>query len=202
MIASLNGKVIALEPGSAVIDVSGVGYLVSITVPTSKLLSLDTNIHLFTTMIVREDGFSLFGFQNSVDQKIFDLLRSVTGVGPKSALAILSAMSVDQIISSIANEDDASFKQVSGVGPKTAKLIVLTLAGKLGVTSAITPKTNPTELALVVSALAGLGWNERVAQDAAQQSIRQLGSQATTNELLKDALSRLGTSKSVGTSDE
>jgi Holliday junction DNA helicase RuvA len=88
------------------------------------------------------------------------------------------------------------------VGPKTAKLIVLTLAGKLGVTSAITPKTKPTELALVVSALVGLGWNERVAQDAAQQSIRQLGSQATTNELLKDALSRLGTSKSVGTSDE
>lgn len=202
MIASLNGKVIALEPGSAIIDVSGVGYLVSITGPTSKLLSLDTSIHLFTTMIVREDGFSLFGFPNSVDQKIFDLLRSVTGVGPKSALAILSAMSVDQIISSVANEDDASFKQVSGVGPKTAKLIVLTLAGKLGVTSAITPKTNPTELALVVSALAGLGWNERVAQDAAQQSIRQLGSQATTNELLKDALSRLGTSKSVGTSDE
>ena len=202
MIASLNGKVIALEPGSAIIDVSGVGYLVSITGPTSNLLSLDTSIHLFTTMIVREDGFSLFGFPNSVDQKIFDLLRSVTGVGPKSALAILSAMSVDQIISSIANEDDASFKQVSGVGPKTAKLIVLTLAGKLGVTSAITPKTNSTELALVVSALAGLGWNERVAQDAAQQSIRQLGSQATTNELLKDALSRLGTSKSVGTSDE
>jgi Holliday junction DNA helicase RuvA len=202
VIASLNGKVIALEPGSAIIDVSGVGYLVSITGPTSNLLSLDTSIHLFTTMIVREDGFSLFGFPNSVDQKIFDLLRSVTGVGPKSALAILSAMSVDQIISSIANEDDASFKQVSGVGPKTAKLIVLTLAGKLGVTSAITPKTNPTELALVVSALAGLGWNERVAQDAAQQSIRQLGSQATTNELLKDALSRLGTSKSVGTSDE
>jgi len=202
VIASLNGKVIALEPGSAIIDVSGVGYLVSITGPTSNLLSLDTSIHLFTTMIVREDGFSLFGFPNSVDQKIFDLLRSVTGVGPKSALAILSAMSVDQIISSIANEDDASFKQVSGVGPKTAKLIVLTLAGKLGVTSAITPKTNPTELALVVSALAGLGWNERVAQDAAQQSISQLGSQATTNELLKDALSRLGTSKSVGTSDE
>jgi Holliday junction DNA helicase RuvA len=202
VIASLNGKVIALEPGSAIIDVSGVGYLVSITGQTSKLLSLDTSIHLFTTMIVREDGFSLFGFPNSVDQKIFDLLRSVTGVGPKSALAILSAMSVDQIISSVANEDDASFKQVSGVGPKNAKLIVLTLAGKIGVTSAITPKTNPTELALVVSALAGLGWNERVAQDAAQQSIRQLGSQATTNELLKDALSRLGTSKSVGTSDE
>ncbi len=202
MIASLNGKVIALEPGSAIIDVSGVGYLVSITVPTSKLLSLDTSIHLFTTMIVRDDGFSLFGFPNSVDQKIFDQLRSVTGVGPKSALAILSAMSVDQIINSVANEDDASFKQVAGVGPKTAKLIVLTLAGKLGVASSITPKTNQTELALVVAALAGLGWNERVAQDVAQQSIRQLGSLATTNELLKDALSRLGSSKSVGTSDE
>ena len=202
MIASLNGNVVALEPGSAIIDVSGVGYLVYVTLPTSNLLSLDSSAHLFTTMIVREDAFSLFGFLSSVDQRIFDLLRSVTGVGPKSALAILSAMGVDQIISSVATEDDASFRQVSGVGPKTAKLIVLNLAGKLGVPNSIMPKANPSELALIVSALAGLGWNERVAQEAAQQSIRQLGSQATSNELLKHALSKLGTAKSVGASDE
>jgi Holliday junction DNA helicase RuvA len=202
VIASLNGKVVALESGSAIIDVSGVGYLVSLTLPTSNSISIDSNILLYTTMIVREDGFSLFGFLNSVDQRFFDLLRSVTGVGPKSALAILSSMTVDQIISSVASEDDASFKQVSGVGPKTAKLIVLTLAGKLGTPSASAPKTNPTQLAQVVTALCGLGWNERVAQDAAQQSIRQLGSNASVNELLKDALSRLGTSKSVGTRNE
>ena len=145
MIASLNGKVSALEPGSAIIDVSGVGYLVSITGQTSKLfISRYKHSSIHHNESFREDGFSLFGFPNSVDQKIFDLLRSrPPELGPSQHWQILSAMSVDQIISSVANEDDASFKQVSGVGPKTAKLIVLTLAGKLGVTSAITPKTNP-----------------------------------------------------------
>lgn len=202
MIASLNGKVIALESGSAVIDVSGVGYLVSLTIPNSNSLTLDASVHLYTTLIVREDGFFLYGFLNSVDRKVFDLLRSVTGVGPKSALAILSSMSVDQIVSSVASEDDGSFKQVSGVGPKTAKLIVLTLAGKLGVPSSNQSTSNQAELAIVVAALSGLGWSERVAQDAAQQSIRRLGSNASTNDLLKDALSGLGASKSVGTSDE
>jgi Holliday junction DNA helicase RuvA len=202
VIASLNGKVVALEVGSAIIDVSGVGYLVSLAAPTASSISLDSNVHLYTTFIVREDGFSLFGFLSSVDQKIFDLLRSVTGVGPKSALAIQSAMTADQIMSSVASEDDSAFRQVSGVGPKTAKLIVLTLAGKLGVATPTSFKATKSELALVVSALNGLGWNERIAQEAAQQSIKELGPSATTNELLKDALSKLGTSKSVGSANE
>jgi Holliday junction DNA helicase RuvA len=202
VIASLNGKVVALEVGSAIIDVSGVGYLVSLAAPTASSISLDSNVHLYTTFIVREDGFSLFGFLSSVDQKIFDLLRSVTGVGPKSALAIQSTMTSDQIISSVASEDDSAFKQVSGVGPKTAKLIVLTLAGKLGVTTPANLRASKSVLALVVSALNGLGWNERIAQEAAQQSIKELGQSATTNELLRDALSKLGTSKSVGSANE
>jgi Holliday junction DNA helicase RuvA len=202
VIASLSGKVIALETGSAIIDVSGVGYLVSLTAPTVNKIALDSTVRIFTTMIVREDGFSLYGFLSTVDQKIFDLLRSVTGVGPKSALGILSAMNSDEIINAVAAENDLAFKQVSGVGPKTAKLIVLTLAGRLGVGASVSSTPKQSEVALVVSALTGLGWSERIALDVAQQAQSSLGVKGSTNELLKEALSRLGSSKSIGAGDE
>lgn len=202
MIASLNGRIIALEPSSAVIDVAGVGYLVQITSSTSQNLKLDASTFLFTSMIVREDGFTLFGFSTAAEQKIFDLLRSVTGVGPKSALGILGELSVDQIVDSVAQENDAAFKAVSGIGPKTAKLIIVTLAGKLGNPSNRTKSTVGTDLSVVIAALSGLGWSERSAVDAASKALEALGSSASTNNLLKAALAQLGASKSVGASDE
>lgn len=202
MIASLNGNVVALDANSAVIDVAGVGYLVQVTNNTSMSLRLDQNALLYTALIVREDGFTLFGFPTVSEQKIFDLLRSVTGVGPKSALAILGEMSVDQIVDAVASENDAAFRAVSGVGPKTAKLISVTLAGKLGRSNKNAPATKGTDLSVVISALTGLGWNERSAIDAANQAVKSLGVAASTNNLLKAALSQLGSSKSIGASDE
>lgn len=202
MIASLNGRIIALESSSAVVDVSGVGYLVQITPSTSHNLQLDHSAFLFTSMIVREDGFTLFGFSTVAEQRIFDLLRSVTGVGPKSALAILGELSVDQIVDSVSQENDAAFKAVSGIGPKTAKLIIVTLAGKLGNSSTRSKAVGGTDLSVVIAALTGLGWNERSAVDAASKAVDALGSSASTNNLLKAALAQLGSSKSVGASDE
>ena len=202
MIASLNGRVLALESTSAIIDVAGVGYLVQITPATSRTLALDRSAFLFTAMIVREDGFTLFGFSTVAEQKIFDLLRSVSGVGPKSALAILGELSVDQIVDAVAQENDAAFKAVSGIGPKTAKLISVTLAGKLGNSSARAKSSTGSDLSVVVSALTGLGWNERSALDAASKASDALGASASTNNLLKAALAQLGSSKSIGASDE
>ena len=202
MIASLNGRIIALESSSAVVDVSGVGYLVQITPSTSRNLQLDHSAFLFTSMIVREDGFTLFGFSTVAEQRIFDLLRSVTGVGPKSALAILGELSVDQIVDSVSQENDAAFKAVSGIGPKTAKLIIVTLAGKLGNSSTRSKAVGGADLSVVIAALTGLGWNERSAVDAASKAVDVLGSSASTNNLLKASLAQLGSSKSVGASDE
>jgi Holliday junction DNA helicase RuvA len=202
VIASLNGRVLALESTSAVIDVAGVGYLVQITPATSRTLALDHGAFLFTAMIVREDGFTLFGFSTVAEQKVFDLLRSVSGVGPKSALAILGELSVDQIVDAVAQENDAAFKAVSGIGPKTAKLISVTLAGKLGNSAARAKSSTGSDLSVVVSALTGLGWNERSALDAASKASDALGSSASTNNLLKAALAQLGSSKSIGASDE
>lgn len=202
MIASLKGTVVALESGYAVVDVSGVGYSVQITASTSRQLTLNESVLFFTSLIVREDGFFLFGFLSSGEQKVFDLLRSVTGVGPKSALAILSDLSVDQIAAAVQSENDAAFRAVSGVGPKTAKLLVLTLSGKLVPTGIASPSTGSTQLAEVIAALTGLGWNERSATEAASVASKQLGATAQNNELLKLALANLGLSKSVGSSDE
>jgi Holliday junction DNA helicase RuvA len=153
-------------------------------------------------LIVREDGFSLYGFMSASEQKLFDLLRSVSGVGPKSALAMLSALSVDEIIDAVANEDDSQFRQVSGVGPKTAKLITVTLAGKLGSPSRLQVSAQGIDLSVVVDALTNLGWSERSALDAVQKSSRALGADASTSELLKDALTRLGSPKTTVGFDE
>ena len=205
MISSLNGKVIALESASAVVDVNGVGFSVLISSSTAKCLSVDHSAFLHTALVVRDDGFTLFGFSSVTELRVFELLRSVSGVGPKSALAILGELSVEQIIDAVGQENDAAFKLVSGIGPKTAKLIIVTLAGKLGSTSSTSSKTSTastSDLSLVVEALTGLGWNERSALEAASRASEELGAVASTNNLLKVALAQLGTSKSVGASDE
>ena len=132
MIASLTGKILSSSNGQVVIDVQGVGYLVNTTSQASKSLEIGNTSRFFTNLVVREDSMTLFGFLQSRELEIFELLLSVNGVGPKSALAILSQLSVDQISAAVFNETDATFKSVSGIGAKTAKLIVLTLSGKLG----------------------------------------------------------------------
>ena len=202
MIASLTGTVQSLALTHAVIDVSGVGYFVAITPATSQTLRVGSAAMLHTALIVREDAFSLFGFATTDELEMFDLLRSVTGVGPKSALAILAQLSADQIRIAVQTENDAAFKAVSGIGPKTAKLISVTLAGKLkGVigTAAVAGATQnaAVDLTNIVTALQGLGWSERQAADAVREVANSVGAAATTDVILKAALARLGNSKSV-----
>lgn len=184
------------------LDVAGVGYLVQVTASTSANLRIGQSTNLFTSMVIREDSFTLFGFEDTAAQKLFDLLRSVSGVGPKSALAILGAMSVDQIIEAVSTENDAAFKAVSGVGPKTAKLIGVTLAGKLGGNVVNASPSHNALQSTVVSALIGLGWAERTARESVSASQKALGESASANELLKYSLAQLGASKSIGSADE
>ena len=203
MIASLSGTVLALNQQQAVIDVSGVGYQVYLTPQTSLKLRLGESARLHTALIVREDAFTLFGFSSVEELEMFDLLRSVTGVGPKSALGVLAAMSADQVRTAVLSEDDGAFKRVSGIGPKTAKLITVTLAGKLnGIASSSTAGTASqgkaaVDLGSLIAALQGLGWNERQASDAVRAVSAELGAAATADALLKASLAKLGASKSV-----
>jgi holliday junction DNA helicase RuvA len=210
VIASLNGTVFSLTQQQLVIDVAGVGYQVFITPQTSSTLRVGEIARLHTALIVREDAFTLFGFANQEELEMFDLLRSVTGVGPKSALGILAALSADQIRSAVLSDDDAAFRSVSGIGPKTAKLITVTLAGKLpgiAVSSAskssnVTGKSSLVDLASVSLALQGLGWPERAATQAVREAANALGSAVTADALLRAALGSLGSGKSISGGDE
>jgi Holliday junction DNA helicase RuvA len=200
VIASIRGTVGAKTAHQLVVDVNGVGYLVNVTPNTSAKYSVGVEAQLFTTMVVREDAMTLYGFLTALEQELFDLLRSVTGVGPKSALAILGSLSTAEIASAVALDNDSAFKAVSGIGPKTAKLITVTLAGKLShlvlaKSEAVEP--NETDYGSVVEALVSLGWPEKSAQDAVREVAAEAKRGEGRNVVLRLALSRLGNSKST-----
>lgn len=194
MISSLRGRVLHLEPDSVVIDVHGVGYAVAVTAQHARQLHLGDDVFVHTAMIVREDAMLLFGFEERSELDVFGQLLSVSGVGPKSALGVLSSLTVDQIATAVADEDDAPFRRVSGIGPKTAKLIVVQLAGKL-TAPARTAVGAPIPQGLgvqVSAALMALGWNERVAVETAESVLADAPAGATVPALLKLALAQLG----------
>ncbi len=187
MIASLSGTVLSSTLNSVVLDVAGVGYLVQVTPSLALSLANGQELALVTAFIVREDAFTIFGFESSEELATFDLLRSVTGVGPKLALSIIHQLGVEALSNAVANEDDAAFKSVSGIGPKTAKLLVVTLAGKL--VGANTQKASNTDTD-IIAALVGLGYQSRVAEDAVK-SVRIANPTATNDVLLRAALQSL-----------
>lgn len=200
MIASLRGTLVALAGSRVVIDVAGVGYAVAVTARHAHELRAGDTVRLHTALVVREDDMSLFGFADEVELGLFELLRTVSGVGPKSALGVLGEMTPDEIARAIAADDDAPFRAVSGIGPKTAKLIVVTLAGKLAVPAGAGPSAHagsapPVEAtASLVAALTGLGWPERTALEAASQVVEAEPDAGTIGlpVLLRRALSILG----------
>lgn len=138
---------------------------------------------------------TLFGFQNPESLELFEQLLSVSGVGPRSALAILAELTPAEILTAVVNEDDSAFKKVSGIGPKTAKLIIVQLAGKLTALSHVESITSaqPSSSVIassVVQALVGLGWNEKIARDCVDR-LDTTSPVATTALVLKQALSSL-----------
>ncbi|BDI22811.1 Holliday junction branch migration protein RuvA [Herbiconiux sp. L3-i23] len=204
MISSLRGTVLALGGSNAVVEVGGIGYSVAITPQHSLALHVGGELLVHTALIVREDDLSLFGFQSLDELRVFDLLRGVTGVGPKSALGVLSAMTPSQVAFAVSAEDDAAFRKVSGIGPKTAKLIVVSLAGKL-VAPAATAGTTPAPATVVragddvVVALVGLGWPEKTAQQTVEDVLAEQPEERNTQVLLRAALAQLGPRLPAGT---
>ncbi|MFF2270707.1 Holliday junction branch migration protein RuvA [Agromyces sp. NPDC058136] len=205
MISSLRGRVLAAAGSSVVIDVGGVGFQVN-TTPALVLATREGHeLSVHTTLIVREDSMTLFGFGTRDELDVFELLIGVTGVGPKSALGVLSSISPEQVAEAVHNDDDAVFRKVSGIGPKTAKLITVSLAGKLA------PPTTRTVAApiaaggvsdSVLAALTGLGWSERVAADALDETLAAASDveQASVPTLLRLTLARLGPAQQSGRS--
>lgn len=188
MIASLTGRVLSISNGQVVIDVRGVGYLVNHLPQAASKLTLGEEVSLVTSLVVREDAFTLYGFLEPDELKVFELLRSVNGVGPKSAMAILSELSVERISQAVASESDGTFRAVSGIGAKTAKLITLSLSGKFTVSGNAASTASDKAL----TALIGLGWSEKLAREAVE---KVYSPEASEKEILKLALSYLSRGK-------
>jgi Holliday junction DNA helicase RuvA len=197
MISSVRGRVVHVDAESVVVEVGGVGLSVAVTPQVARGAHLGEELHLHTNLIVREDALSLFGFETRDDLAVFALLLGVTGVGPKSALGVLSTLTVSQIADAVAADDDAPFRRVSGIGPKTAKLIVVQLAGRLEVARpAFSRATDaaPAVSAQVTQALIGLGWSERTAAEAVASVADEASAvdRASVQALLRLTLSVLG----------
>lgn len=187
MIARLDGTVLGAVGSHVVVGVGGIGLQVAVTPQQSLVSSVGSSIALHTTLIVREDELSLYGFATADELAAFDLLRSVSGVGPKSALGVLSHMTPDDLAQAIEREDESAFKPVSGIGPKTARLIIVQLSGKVHAT---VRSGGGEASADVLVALTGLGWPERQAKAALASAAEAGASDAGT--LLRAALAELG----------
>ncbi|TQL47946.1 Holliday junction DNA helicase subunit RuvA [Homoserinimonas aerilata] len=195
MISSVRGIVLSASGTTAVIEVGGVGLAITVTPQHAMSLRAGAEAMVLTALIVREDDLALFGFSEAEGLRVFDLLRSVTGVGPKSAMGVLSAMTPDQVAIAVADDDDAAFRKVSGIGPKTAKLIVLSLTGKLlrpaaPATTIRTGADATTES--LVAALVGLGWSEKVASQVSEEAVTDAAPGTSVQQLLRIALGTLG----------
>lgn len=197
MISSVHGTVLAAVGTTAIIEVGGVGLSVNLTPQHVLSLRVGHEASVRTALIVREDDLALYGFGDADELSVFDLLRGVTGVGPKSAMGVLAAMTPGEIAHAVAAEDDAAFRKVSGIGPKTAKLIVVSLAGKLLVSAAAPSATKAVASSVtdkVTIALIGLGWPERVAAQAVEDAAASASPSelAAVPVLLRLALAQLG----------
>lgn len=192
----MRGTVLAAAGTTAVIEVGGIGLSMHVTPQHALLLRVGSEAFVRTALIVREDDLSLFGFAEAEELEVFDHLRSVTGVGPKSALGVLAVLSPSEVARAIATDDDAAFRKVSGIGPKTAKLIVLSLAGKLKISPSAhpAPRAESTVTESVLVALIGLGWQDRVAAQAIDDALADSSEaeRSSVQSLLRLALSNLG----------
>ncbi|MFB2599769.1 Holliday junction branch migration protein RuvA [Herbiconiux sp. P17] len=206
MISALRGSVLTVAGGTAVIDVGGVGFSVAVTPRHALTMRVGAETTVLTTLIVREDSLSLFGFPDQDSLDIFSLLVGVTGVGPKSALGVLAEMTPGEVALAVAREDDAAFRKVTGIGPKTAKLIVVSMAGKIAArpldSGSATGKVNPSRVVRdnVERALVGLGWPERNAAAAVDDALESAtaADAANVQSLLRLALAVLGPAQSTG----
>lgn len=191
MIAHLRGKLLVKRPNQAIVEAGGIGYDISISVPTfSDLPAAGSEVALHIHTHVREDQIALYGFRHPAEKQLFEKLITVSGIGPKLAMTILSGMPADEMVAAIRGNDIARLIKVPGVGKKTAERMVLELRDKL-------PLERPGEVAApvtlsdteqdVLSALMNLGY-QRVAAEKAMAAVTKNGSFET---MFREALGRL-----------
>ena len=201
MIAFVAGRVAGIGPDGAVIEVGGVGLHVQCTTVTLAGLRLGEQAHLPTSLLVREDSLTLFGFADTDEREVFDLLLSVSGIGPRIAQAMLTVHDPEALRRAVATEDLTALMKVPGIGRKGAQRLVLELKDRLGpprgTPSAPLPARSPVPAwqEQVLGALLNLGWSAREAEEAVDKIAVDAGEAAAGADvaaMLKAALKVLG----------
>jgi len=192
MIAHLRGRLLAKHPNQAIVEAGGVGYDVVISVPTfSELPTLASEVALHIHTHVREDTLALYGFLRAAEKALFEKLITVSGIGPKLAITILSGMAADEMVGAIRGNEVAKLTRIPGVGRKTAERMVLELRDKLQAFSE-TKTTLPVSAIEedVLSALVNLGY-QRAAAEQALATVSGNGKSGSFDVLFREALAAL-----------
>jgi holliday junction DNA helicase RuvA len=199
MITFLHGQLVESLPTRVIVDVNGVGYEALIPLSSfDKLPPPGQDVKLLTQLIIREDAHTLYGFMTAAERDLFRLLiHTVSGIGPKIALNILSGINVTMFRGAVAGGDVKALSQISGVGKKTAERIVVELKDKIGVVGAWEAASAKHGLSAdeqrlndAVLALLALGFKPVEAQDAVRQAQAMLGAQATVEDLVRACLKK------------
>lgn len=199
MITFLDGKLVEALPTQAIVDVQGVGYEVLIPLSSfDKLPQPGSDVKLLTQLIVREDAHVLYGFASGAERELFRMLiNNVSGIGPKTALNILSGMNPVAFRGAVASGDVKSLSQISGVGKKTAERIVVELRDKIGAAGAWEASSAARSLSAsdqrvndAVLALMALGFKQVEAHDTVRGAQAVLGAEASVEELVRASLKK------------
>jgi len=193
MIVFVRGPVAAVTLSAAVIDVGGLGYLVQCTPTTIARLRIGQEAQLATSMVVREDSMTLYGFADADERDMFELVQTASGIGPKVAQAMLSVLEPARLRHAIASSDFAALTSVPGIGRKGAERIVVELKDRVGVTAAQPAAAVGAWREQVLEALLGLGWSSRDADGAVESAAADLepGADVDVSTILRDALRSL-----------
>ncbi len=197
MIASIKGTILSRQPTQVVVEVSGVGFEVGISVSTYDFLGEPGSAaFLFTYLHVREDALQLYGFRDETERRLFLALISISGIGPRLAMGILSGADTATFCSLVRQGDVGRLKKIPGVGPKTAERVILEMKGKIDkIAAASEPhlaaaaKPKPFEEAIL--ALVSLGYREQDAQSALDRVAQDAGTGLSTEEAIRQALKQL-----------
>jgi Holliday junction DNA helicase RuvA len=194
MIAFLKGRLVHLEPTHVIIDVNGVGYFVHISLQTFSEIKAQENIMLFTHLSIREDAHVLFGFSNESEKRLFQQLISVNGVGPSTAIVMLSYMNSSELKTAIVHEDAVALQGIKGIGGKTAQRVIIDLKDKLKKESweenqpAVSIGPHNTLRKEALTALLTLGLPKAAAEKSIDAVLKKSGNTITLEDLVKQAL--------------
>ncbi len=196
MIAHLRGKLLTKHPNQVVVETGGVGYEVNISVPTfSELPASGSEVALHVHTHVREDLIALYGFVRPSEKELFEKLMTVSGIGAKLAITILSGMAADDLATSIRSNDVARLTKIPGIGKKTAERMVLELRDKLPAAPGTSTPTLPPMSAIeedVLSALVNLGYQRALAEKALASVVKNSGERSGSfDALFREALATL-----------